>query len=234
MRWIDRSAKRCGLGLSLILILFAGSLARAAEAPPAQGPAPQGEASTLAATPPMGWNSWDGYGTTVKEADVKANATVAGGTSETAWLAICRGGHGMVRDQSHTRGQFQELAVTVWTAYGRYTPAVNRFPSAAKDAGFKPLADYVHSLGLKFGIHILRGIPKQAVEKNLAIDGIVFPCHGRGRLFRHLSLESRQLWSRRAQAGRPSLLRFDRSDSMPGGKSISSRWTASQSSLQRR
>jgi len=58
--------------------------------------------------------------------------------------------------------------------YGRYTPAVNRFPSAANDAGFKPLADYVHSLGLKFGIHILRGIPKQAVEKNLPIEGSSF------------------------------------------------------------
>jgi len=49
--------------------------------------------------------------------------------------------------------------------HGRYTPAVNRFPSAAGGAGFKSLADYVHSLGLKFGIHILRGIPKEAVER---------------------------------------------------------------------
>ena len=57
---------------------------------------------------------------------------------------------------------------------GRYTPAVNRFPSAANGAGFKPLADYVHSLGLKFGIHILRGIPKLAVEKNLPIAGSSF------------------------------------------------------------
>ena len=59
-------------------------------------------------------------------------------------------------------------------SFGRYTPAVNRFPSAANDAGFKPLADYVHSLGLKFGIHILRGIPRQAVEKNLPIAGSSF------------------------------------------------------------
>ena len=55
--------------------------------------------------------------------------------------------------------------------FGRYLPAPNRFPSAAGDAGFKPLADYVHHLGLKLGIHILRGIPRQAVEKNLAIAG---------------------------------------------------------------
>ena len=53
--------------------------------------------------------------------------------------------------------------------YGRYTPAVNRFPSAANGAGFKSLADYVHSLGLRFGIHILRGIPKQAVVNKVPI-----------------------------------------------------------------
>ena len=55
--------------------------------------------------------------------------------------------------------------------YGRLMPAVNRFPSSANGAGFKPLADYVHSKGLKFGIHIMRGIPRQAVEKNLPIKG---------------------------------------------------------------
>jgi alpha-galactosidase len=53
--------------------------------------------------------------------------------------------------------------------HGRYAPAPNRFLSAANGAGFKPLADYAHSLGLKFGLHILRGIPKQAVESNQPI-----------------------------------------------------------------
>ncbi|MGA7030332.1 MAG: hypothetical protein WBY24_16940, partial [Candidatus Acidiferrales bacterium] len=57
---------------------------------------------------------------------------------------------------------------------GRYTPAENRFPSAAGSAGFKPLGDYIHGLGLKFGIHILRGIPKKAVEANLPIAGSPF------------------------------------------------------------
>jgi alpha-galactosidase len=58
--------------------------------------------------------------------------------------------------------------------FGRFTPATNSIPSATSGAGFKPLADYVHSLGLKFGIHILRGIPKQAVEANLPIEGSSF------------------------------------------------------------
>ncbi len=56
-------------------------------------------------------------------------------------------------------------------AYGRLTPALNRFPSAANGAGFKPLADYVHSKNLKFGIHIMRGIPRQVVDQNLPIKG---------------------------------------------------------------
>ena len=58
-------------------------------------------------------------------------------------------------------------------AAGRYTPAVNRFPSAAT-AGFKPMAEYVHGLGLKFGIHILQGIPKEAVNSNDPIEGSAF------------------------------------------------------------
>ena len=55
--------------------------------------------------------------------------------------------------------------------YGRYLPAENRFPSAANDQGFKPLADYIHAKGLKFGIHIMRGVPKMAVERKLPIKG---------------------------------------------------------------
>lgn len=50
--------------------------------------------------------------------------------------------------------------------YSRLIPAVNRFHLSANGAGFKPLADYVHSLGLKFGIYIMRGIPIQAVHRN--------------------------------------------------------------------
>ena len=57
---------------------------------------------------------------------------------------------------------------------GRFLPATNRFPSATNRQGFKPLADYVHSLGLKFGIHIIRGIPREAVDKNLPIANSSF------------------------------------------------------------
>jgi hypothetical protein len=55
--------------------------------------------------------------------------------------------------------------------YSRLIPAVTKFPSAANGVGFKALADYVHSKGLKFGIHIMRGIPKQAVKQNTPLLG---------------------------------------------------------------
>ena len=54
---------------------------------------------------------------------------------------------------------------------GRLLPATNKFPSAAEGKGFKPLADYVHGKGLKFGIHLMRGIPRQAVERNTPVLG---------------------------------------------------------------
>src|SRR5699024_2960398 len=56
---------------------------------------------------------------------------------------------------THEYHNFTELDMD---EYSRLIPAVNRFPSAANGVGFKALGDYIHSLGLKFGIHILRGI----------------------------------------------------------------------------
>ena len=67
--------------------------------------------------------------------------------------------------------QYRKDAELVMDEYGRLLPAANRFPSAQGGNGFRPLADYVHSLGLKFGIHILRGIPRQAIRLNTEIKG---------------------------------------------------------------
>jgi hypothetical protein len=53
--------------------------------------------------------------------------------------------------------------------FGRLIPDPGKFPSAAKGRGFKSLADAIHAKGLKFGIHIMRGIPWQAVDGNVPI-----------------------------------------------------------------
>ena len=124
-----------------------------------------------AATPPMGWNSWDCYGPTVTEAEVKANAD---------YMAEHLKGHGWqyivvdIRwfvENTKAHGYNQHDARYVMDEYGRFLPATNRFPSAAQGRGFRPLADYIHSKGLKFGIHVMRGIPVIAVKKNIPILG---------------------------------------------------------------
>ena len=55
--------------------------------------------------------------------------------------------------------------------YGRLLPAPNRFPSSAGGKGFAPLAADVHRLGLKFGVHLMRGIPRHAVKLNTPVFG---------------------------------------------------------------
>ncbi len=128
------------------------------------------EKISLAPAPPMGWNSWDSYGETVTESDIRANAAwMAEHLKSYGWEYIVVDEGWYVPNQAaRPSGAAPEFTLD---AYGRYIPAVNTIPSAENGAGFKPLADYVHSLGLKFGIHILRGIPKEAVNKNLPIAG---------------------------------------------------------------
>jgi len=158
------------VGCWLILAPIVATTGQLNPVPAATKPARPSGQSVLAATPPMGWNSWDGYGTTVKEADVKANAKwLAEHLKSAGWQYVVVDMEWFVTNPT-PEGNSKNSQYTL-DSYGRYTPALNRFPSAADGAGFKPLAEYLHSLGLKFGIHILRGIPKQAVEKNLPIAG---------------------------------------------------------------
>ncbi|UZR97397.1 glycoside hydrolase family 27 protein [Chondrinema litorale] len=124
-----------------------------------------------AKTPPMGWNSWDCYGPTVKEEEIKANADyMAENLKDYGWEYVVVDIRWFV-ENTKSHGYNQTDPIYVLDEYGRYLPAENRFPSAANGNGFKALADYVHQKGLKFGIHIMRGVPTQAVEKKLPIKG---------------------------------------------------------------
>ena len=123
-----------------------------------------------AAKPPMGWNSWDCFATTVTEAQIKAQADVmADKLKSHGWQYIVVDIQWYEPDAKSF--DYRKGATLVMDEFGRLWPATNRFPSAVNGAGFKPLADYVHSQGLKFGIHLLRGIPRQAVAQNTAIFG---------------------------------------------------------------
>lgn len=155
------------------LVLLASSLTIWGQEKSQPAPASSTTQTTLALTPPMGWNSWDGYGTTINEAEFKANADwFAEHLKPSGWQYVTIDMEWFVTNPV-AEGNSKTFKYSM-DDHGRYTPAVNRFPSAQNDAGFKPLADYAHSLGLKFGIHILRGIPKEAVEKNLPIEGSSF------------------------------------------------------------
>ena len=123
-----------------------------------------------AETPPLGWNSWDCFGTTVTEAQIREQANAMAKyllphgyvylTVDIQWYEPESEGH-----------SYKTNAVLTMDDYGRLTPGLKKFPSAAQGKGFKPLADYVHSKGLKFGIHIMRGIPRQAVDINTPVFG---------------------------------------------------------------
>lgn len=128
----------------------------------------------FAKTPPMGWNSYDYYDTTVTEEQIKANADyMAENLKEYGWEYIVVDIEWYAKDAGTKREQFQYIPFgdLEIDEYGRFLPAVNRFPSAANGAGFKPLADYVHSKGLKFGIHIMRGVPRIAAHLHMPIHG---------------------------------------------------------------
>jgi alpha-galactosidase len=128
-------------------------------------------AQTPAPTPPMGWNSWDAYGLTIDEADFKANTKVLAGLVEYGWkYAVIDEGWYM----ENPFGANLEQKKYLWDGNGILIPVTSRFPSSAGGAGFKPLADWVHAQGLKFGIHIVRGIPRQVVRDNLPIAGSTF------------------------------------------------------------
>ena len=133
-------------------------------------PAPSLTFHNWAKTPPMGWNSWDCFGTGVTEPIVRENAEyMAKNLKAHGWSVVTIDIDWFVpgaKGWNYTPG-----AELTMDSYGRVMPAVDRFPSASGGAGFKPLASWIHGLGLKFGVHLLRGIPRKAVDRNLPIFG---------------------------------------------------------------
>ena len=118
----------------------------------------------------MGWNSWNSFATTITEAQAIETATIMA-------EKLLPSGY----DIFTVDIQWYEPGATSYTyaikptpamdGYGRLLPAPNRFPTSAGGKGFRPLADRVHALGLRFGIHLMRGIPRLAVERNLPVFG---------------------------------------------------------------
>lgn len=128
--------------------------------------------NTFAQTPPMGWNSYDYYDTTVNESQIKANADyMAKYLKEYGWEYIIIDIQWYAHNAGSMRKKFQYIPFSELEIdeYSRLQPDPKRFPSSINGAGFAPLAKYIHSLGLKFGIHIMRGIPRTSAHNHTKI-----------------------------------------------------------------
>lgn len=132
-------------------------------------------------TPPMGWNSYNCFGSAVHEDEVKANADyMTQHLKQYGWQYVVVDFLWAYDNPQYSKigNPFQKRlddgSYIPWLAMdsaGRLIPDVNKFPSSINNNGFKPLSDYVHSLGLKFGIHVMRGIPRQAVWAKTKVSG---------------------------------------------------------------
>ena len=152
--------------------MIAGGMAGLAAAGAVRaGAAPvERDGAILAPRPPMGWNSWNSFATTITEAQARETARIMAEkllpfgydifTVDIQWYEP--------EASSYTYNARPKPAMD---GNGRMIPAPNRFPSSAGGKGFTQLARNVHALGLQFGIHVMRGIPRAAVEANLPILG---------------------------------------------------------------
>ena len=126
-----------------------------------------------AQTPPMGWNSWDCFATTVTEAQTRSQA-------EVMKARLASHGWNLITvdiqwyEPNATGFDYRKDAKLEMDGWGRLVPAANKFPSASGGRGFRHLADIVHGLGLKFGLHLMRGVPRQAVAARTPVLGTAY------------------------------------------------------------
>jgi len=109
-------------------------------------------------TPPMGWNSWTNYGGRISEKAVLANAeTMAAKYKSFGYTYVVLDGGWHARPGSQNTGKVDQ--------YGQITNKV-KFPN-----GIPYLSEHVHKLGLKFGIHIMRGVSRIGYRNNVPVNG---------------------------------------------------------------
>ena len=125
-----------------------------------------------ATQPPMGWNSWDCYAAAVTEKQLLDHAEyMAKNLLSFGWEYIICDIQWYEPLAGTEEGEYRPFAELRMDEYSRLIPAENRFPSAAGSRGFAPIAEKIHGMGLKFGVHYMRGIPRQAVHRRSKIKG---------------------------------------------------------------
>jgi melibiase-like protein len=126
--------------------------------------------SSRAQTPPLGWNSFDSYGVYLHEKAAHANLDAMAKKLKPAgyeYFVVDNGWFGEYKLVPGTMYPAEKHASDIHVnEYGLFQPSKTYFPN-----GLKPLIDKAHRLGLKFGVHLMRGIPRKAVELNLPVQG---------------------------------------------------------------
>lgn len=122
----------------------------------------------------MGWNSFDCYGHSVDETQFCKNAEILSErfrefgyeycVLDFCWFYPEKGT--VAPPNQRWNGSDPDVRICM-DEFGRPLPAPEKFPSCNRS--LRPLADYVHSKGLKFGVHFMRGVPREAVIGKVAI-----------------------------------------------------------------
>ncbi len=131
--------------------------------------------SDLAPTPPLGWNSFDSYGVylhhdaTMKNMEAMAEKLKPHGYE---YFVIDGGWYGEFKLVEGTMYPLEKHAKEVnLNEFGIYQPSKVYFSQ-----GFEPIVQKGHSIGLKMGIHVMRGVPREAVKQKLPIKGTQYTC----------------------------------------------------------
>ena len=122
------------------------------------------EDNSLERTPVLGWSSWSFLRKHPTAAQIKAQALALhnSGLQKIGYEYVnlddfwyqCPGPQGPNVDP-----------------YGRWMTDSSKFPAQGDTDGIKVVADYIHSLGMKFGTYVTPGISRQAVSRNTPIKG---------------------------------------------------------------
>ncbi len=142
------------LRAALLIAMLAGGILRNAGA----------EDNGLERTPVLGWSSWSFLRKNPTAALVKAQA-----------LALQNSGLQKIGYQYVNLDDFWYQCPGPQgpnvDAYGRWVTDSSKFPAEGDTDGMKVMADYIHSLGMRFGIYVTPGISRQAVSRNMPIKG---------------------------------------------------------------
>ena len=168
MRWIALA----------VLLLLAASPAQPSDAAAPLQHQPW-EPPLQATSPPRGWNSYDAFTWRVTEAEFLANCQYVADHLLQHGFEYCVVDYLWFMDLNATA-----VDGSPWTpgeavapgslhvdAHGRPLPAPDRWPSAAGGAGFAPVAAKVKAMGLKFGVHVMRGVLSAAVAQHSPVLG---------------------------------------------------------------